>query len=76
MPQSSFMPGSGLPSCTRPTRSRRSIVPPVRFAEDQYPPAALWIIADGGPLVVAFVIATLAGWLLRTGKNSEIRTAG
>lgn len=51
-----------------------SIVPLVRFPEDQYPPAALWVMADGAPLVVGFVIATLAGWLITTAKNLETRT--
>jgi hypothetical protein len=52
-----------------------SIVPPVRFAEDQYPPAALWVMADGVPLMVTFVIATMAGWLITTGKNLETQTS-
>jgi hypothetical protein len=51
-----------------------SIVPFVRFPEDQYPPAALWVMADGLPLVVTFVIATLAGWLIAKGKTLESQT--
>jgi hypothetical protein len=45
-----------------------SVPPLVRFPEDQYPPAALWVIADSLPLVVGFVVATLgAGSLQQAG---------
>lgn len=52
-----------------------SLVPFVRFPEDQYPPAALWVMSDGLPLLVTFVIATLAGWLITKGKNLETQTS-
>ncbi len=38
-----------------------SIVPWVRFPEDQYPAAALWVMGDSVPLALAFAVATLAG---------------
>jgi hypothetical protein len=46
-----------------------SVPPLVRFPEDQYPPAALWVMGDGLPVVVAFVIATLAGRLIAAGTT-------
>jgi hypothetical protein len=51
-----------------------SVVPLVRFAEDQYPPAALWVMADSLPLVVAFLIATVAGRLIAAGNNLKTWT--
>lgn len=46
-----------------------SVIPPVRFPEDAYPPAALWVMADTAPLIVAFALATLCGWLIRRGHR-------
>jgi hypothetical protein len=48
-----------------------SVIPRVRFPEDHYPPAALWVMADGLPLVIAFAVATLGGWLITTGKKLD-----
>jgi hypothetical protein len=53
-----------------------SVVPMVRFPEDQYPPAALWVMADLPALAVAFVVATLAGRLIARGREPEPRTTG
>ncbi len=52
-----------------------SVVPLVRFPEDEYPPAALWVMVGGPPLIVAFVVATLAAWLIATGRNLEAGTS-
>lgn len=51
-----------------------SITPLVRFPEDQYPPAALWVIADLPALVVAFVVATVSASLITTGTNLKTAT--
>jgi hypothetical protein len=40
-----------------------SAVPWVRFPEDQYPVAALWVMGDSIPLAVAFGVATVAARL-------------
>jgi hypothetical protein len=53
-----------------------SVVPVIRFPEDQYPPAALWVMADGPALIVAFVLATVAGWVITTGKRLDTRATG
>jgi hypothetical protein len=52
-----------------------SVVPLVRFPEDEYLPAALWVMVDAPPLIVAFVVATLAAWLITTGRNLEAGTS-
>jgi len=51
------------------------IAPPVRFPEDQYAPAALWVMGDGLPLAVTFITATLAGLVIARGKNLETQTS-
>jgi hypothetical protein len=41
-----------------------SVMPLIRFAEDAYPAAALWVMGDGLPLLVTFTIASIAGRLI------------
>ena len=53
------------------TAGALSIVPWVRFPEDQYPAAALWVMGDSLPLALAFGVATLAGRMAWRGMPSQ-----
>jgi hypothetical protein len=70
--RSTLLAGVALLAGAATTIAALSIVPLVRFPEDQYPPAGLFVIADGLPLIIAFVVATLAARLLTASRATEV----